>query len=1255
MKVLGLDLGISSVGWALIEIDKNNTPIKILGMGSRIIPMTETDVKDFNKGDSMTPCSQRTLFRSARRRNNRYKMRRKLLISYLSSLGMLPDEKKMTTLSPLEIWGLRAKAATPGERLSLTDIGRVLLHINQKRGYRHSRLDNSKKEETEHVQRINGRYNDIKERGFTIGQAFYALLKDSMVKSDNGREFVNARLKERVFPRHAYLEECEKILEVQKENHPNVLTDDVIDNIKNAIFFQRPLKSCKHLVSYCELAAREFSTKDGKRVIGGPKVAPRTSPLAQVCRIYEAINNIRLTNIRNKGRAKDSHQLSLWEEEPLPRDWRLTQENYELTPEEKQRIFEHLNTNEKLTAPTLLKLLGLTKSDGFVPDKAAQTGIKGNETYVKIKKALSDCPEAGRFLKFDLKVTESGKVSASTGETIPIISSGFINEPLYKLWHLLYSVSDPEEVKRAIRAQFGITNENTLNRLAALDFKTPGYANKSAKAMRMILPFLMNGFDYASACEMVEINHSTSLTKEENEIRKLAPWLALLTKNSLRQPLVERVLNQMINVVNAVIDEYGEIDEVRVELARSLKSSSEERNRTYKLQKDREKDNDRIASHITEYGLSPNRRRIQKYKMWEETDHRCMYCGKAINVVEWLNGVDAEVEHIIPRSQFFDDSFSNKTCSCRECNKEKNNATAYDYMASQGKETLEAYIARIQELFEKKKISKTKRDRLLCSKSEIPTDFLERDMRLTQYISRKACAILKECIRNVWASSGSVTAYLRHQWGYDSIIHDLNLPRYSNADQTHIENFSYKGQAHSREVINNWNKRMDHRHHAIDALTIALTRQGYVQRLSNLNATHEDIFNELTNSGSFKKGETLLTQWADSRPHFTTKEVSEKVAEIAISTKGTNKLSTPGKRKIKRKGKNIIVQREIIIPRGPLHEESIYGKILQPDGEKTLKEAFNNSKLICDKPLREKIQNIIEENGGDEKKAYKTTTKKKPLLHPVTGEAVEKVALWKEEMVIKKKIFSLKKEQVSKVIDGKIRSLLEERAKKFPKDKDFQASLVENPIRLNPLQAPIKSVRISTGLKADSIAEVRKDNAGNTIGYGKTGSNHHISYYQTPAGKTECVKVSFWDAIIRKEANMPVLVKKTNEAVDKLMTIENEELREKIAKTLPLPDWTYLTHFRINDYFILGLSDEEMKDAEENGNQTILVNHLYRVQKGGVNDITFRLHTDTSSETSPQTALLRNSIRMTSYNSLIKQNPKRVLIDILGNLRIIDD
>ncbi|MDE7089136.1 MAG: hypothetical protein K2O54_03365, partial [Prevotella sp.] len=412
--------------------------------------------------------------------------------------------------------------------------------------------------DTDYVASVNQRAKDIKDTGLTVGQYFYQKIKESEYITDKNKKAYNYRIKEQVLPRKSYEEEFDVIMNNQRRFYPELLTDDNIKAFKNAIFYQRPLKSCKHLVSFCEFEKKLFKNKNGRMVDSGPRVTPASSPLAQVDRIYEAINNIRLINPRFTNRDISHIQPSLFEptEFPVPSEVKKLRREYVFDNAERQRIFDFMSTHDKMTEADLLKLLGLNKSDGFKSDKALGRGIQGNPTYCKIKKALEGHSYIDELLRFNLNLID-GTVDTETGEIFRIVSLDYTNQPLYRLWHTLYSASDKDELSKALDKQFNITDPEIIDRLYAIDFVSQGYANKSAKFMRKLIPLLMNGFDYSEASAKLGINHSQSITKEENETRVLKTHLELLPKNSLRQPTVEKILNQMINLVNAIKDKHG--------------------------------------------------------------------------------------------------------------------------------------------------------------------------------------------------------------------------------------------------------------------------------------------------------------------------------------------------------------------------------------------------------------------------------------------------------------------------------------------------------------------------------------------------------------------------------------------------------------------------------------------------------------------------------------------------------------------------
>lgn len=903
-KILGLDLGVSSIGWALITTDDNLKPNEILAMGSRIVPLSKDDNDQFIKGQAITKNADRTAMRSARKRLDRYQLRRNLLTQLLRKNNMLPENMNENVFT---LWKLRADAADPSCKLSLPQIGRVLYHLNQKRGYKHVKSDSfSDNKLTEYITNVNSRYKELQATGKTIGQYFYQQLENGKI-NNNGKFYSTFRIKGSVYPRVAYVAEFDAIIEAQKVYYPDILTPELIDTLRNRIiFYQRPLRSCKHLVSLCEFEMKVFKTENGKITYGGPKVAPRTSPLAELCKIWESVNNLTLVNRNN--------------------------EKYKFTLGERQALVDFMMNHENLRLADIQKILGITKKDGWYVGDAIRKGLQGNNTVVALSKALETLSvfEREKMLRFNLKYVNTGVYNIETGEELLMISDEIEKEPLYRLWHIVYSSRSREELAHTLEKHYGITDDEIIDNLYKLDFVKPGYSNKSNKFMRKLLPYLQQGMMYSEACNYIGVNHSTSLTKDQNAVRELLNTIPQLQKNELRQPVIEKILNQMINVVNAIVKEYGAIDEIRVELARELKQSKKERDDAYKRNNINERKNKIIADKIAQMGIRVSKSRIQKYKMWEETQHKCIYCDKIINLNEFLEGIDSEKEHIIPRSVLFDDSFSNKTCSCHDCNIAKGNKTGYDFVLGRGQIELDNYIERVDELFKKKAISRIKRDHLLWKYCDIPNDFIERQLRQTQYIAKKAVEILNQICRDVHVTSGGITDFLRHEWGYDEVLHTLNFLRYKEVGLTEIKIYENNGVKQEKEVIKDWTKRIDHRHHAVDALIVALTRQTYIQRLNTLNAQkeHEEMEKEvrITNK-RWNEKRSLLQKWISLQPHFSVQEVMSKVDGILISFRACKRVTTPAKRVIYRKGKRIVVQTGLQVPRGSLSEQSVYGKV----------------------------------------------------------------------------------------------------------------------------------------------------------------------------------------------------------------------------------------------------------------------------------------------------------------------------------------
>ena len=1198
-KVLGLDLGVGSIGWCLITLDNDEKPQSILGMGSRIVPLSTDDATEFTQGKAITKNKMRTVARTIRKGMDRYQLRREALKKVLSEHKMLPDES-LIKLPLLELWELRARAATPRKQLSLPELGRVLLHINQKRGYKHAKADEaaeaeaegkSKKEKEGYVAQVKGRYQALKEKGQTIGQHFAEELRANQQTASRG-VYYTYRIKEQVYPREAYIKEYDRIMKVQRTFYPEILTDALIGRIRDRIiFYQRPLKSCKQLVSTCEFEKKERVVqvkrinKDGveelveRTITIGPKVAPKSSPIFQVCKVWESIQNIRLYYPDGTER--------------------------KLEQEEKQKLFDYLQKNDKLILTALRKVLKIKPKEKLWCDKLLDKGIVGNTTVAILRKALKEYEQYEGLLRFDLTIRDGHKADED-GVIRPIVDESYQNEPLYKLWHILYSIEDKDDMHRALVGQLGIKEEDLddglMDALYKIDFVKQGYGNKSAKFICKLLPHLQEGKMYSEAAEAAGVRHSDSMTAQERDERSLLEKIPLLEKNALRQPVVEKILNQMINLVNALKREYGEIDEVRVELARELKMSREEREQVLSNNRKRKGKNETIAKRIAEYGLTPTKSRIQKYRLWQESDECCIYCGKHVDVVQFLRGEEIEVEHIIPRSILFDDSMSNKVCACRSCNQEKGNRFAMEYIQSKGCE--QSYIERVNSLFHDKKISYSKRQRLLMLPKDLPEDFIERHLRLSQYISREAQGILRKGIRLVSASEGSVTAKLRQLWGYDNILRDLNLDRYRSMGETEVVTVEHRDGERTDERIKDWSKRKDHRHHAIDALVVACTQQRYIQRLNSVNAEADreemDAFikeQQQEHKLSKKEKLSLLEHWLIRQPHFTTGEVTKHVEGILVSLRPGKRTISRGRNIYKRSGKTD-VQRDVLIPRGALSEETIYG-VIRVDGE---------DKIVCKYPLQ-----------------------------------------------------SLKPKDVEDIVDKALRGKVRERIKQRGEKEAFA-----DPLYFDEAQTQeVRSVRCFTGKDQAKLIPLRYNDESEAVGFVAPGNNHHLALYRDEGGKMRASVVSFFAAVERVRYGIPVIVLNPRETRAKARIIPN--LPESIFSKLPEEDWVLEETLQEGEMVLLGMENDAIEEAIKKKDYAKLSRYLYRVQSLSYNDYKFCFHLETEpekkekkegedkkrGEKAKNTAVMTpKRYRIRSLATYQKLNPRKVKIDLLGRISL---
>lgn len=1257
-NILGLDLGSNSIGWALIEVEENNTPVRIIAMGSRIIPLSSNDRDQFQKGQAITKNQDRTKARTQRKGYDRKQLKKSNLKRILKKYNIFPSEE-LLNLPMLDLWKLRNDAVNVNENISAEQLGRILYMLNQKRGYKSARSEaNADKKDTDYVQAVKGRYAQLKERSQTLGQYFYKELYNA--KANNSY----FRIKDEVYPREAYIEEFDNILNVQKDKH-SFLTEEVINQLRNEIiYFQRKLKSQKGLVNDCEFEGFEKiildkEKKKEKTVFVGPKVAPKTSPLFQLCRIWEVVNNLSL-KIKNSEGSKYK-----WGDR-VP------------TLEEKQQIVDHLFINGNLSFTELRKILNLKKENVYA-NKQILKGIKGNEVYEAIHNIIG----GHELLKFEVSLVPSKHISMlidkKTGEILEEKESLEIDkiveqEPFYQLWHTIYSIKELEECKNALIKRFGFEEEKA-DKLSRLDFNKQAFGNKSNKAMRKILPYLMQGYDYSQACSFAGYNHSNSLTKAEIEQKVTLDKLELLPKNSLRQPIVEKILNQMINVVNAILEQYGKPTEIRVELARELKQSKDERNDADYTNTKNKKLNEEIGKKLSDLGLPATKRYIQKYKLIfpslsknlkdAHVCNQCIYCGEIFNLTEALSGDAYDVDHIIPKTLLFDDSQTNKVLVHRKCNSTKTNQTAYDYVAFKGEDELHAYLERVDDWFKRGIVSYSKMQRLKVSykeyaerkkqKKETEADkrlwegFIERQMRDTQYIARKSREILQKVCNNVTATEGVVTAKLREVWGWDDVLMNLQMPKYKKLEQTVIKEWTsdHGKRKHQKEEIANWSKRDDHRHHAIDALVIACTKQGFIQRINTLSSsdTKDEMNREVERAKvEFKEKVTLLEKYLITQKPFTTEQVMKEADKIFVSFKAGKKVATITR--FKAVGENI--DKGVIVPRGALHEQSVYGKIKVIEKDKPLKYLFENPDKIANPKIKALVETRLSEHENDVNLSL-TSLKKVPIyLNVEQTKILEKASCYSDATVLKYKLQSLKVNQTDDIVDERVKQIVKARLAQY-NNKETEA--FKDVLWFNEKkQIPIRTVRLFARPDANNLQAIKKDEMGKDIGFVLTGNNHHIAIYEDGDNKLVQHSCTFWHAVERKKNKIPCIIKNTSHLWSDIL---GNEYPTSFLDKLPSDNLQLKFSMQQNEMFVLGLSQVRFDDALRNNDKSLISKHLYLVWSISNNDYWFRHHLETKNTELKNIATAKETkryFRFKSIGALIKENPIKIRLNHLGEI-----
>lgn len=770
----GLDVGTNSIGWSVLET-RDEIPVRLLAASSRIF----SDGRDPQNSEPLAVSCR--VARGARVRRDRMIGRKKLLLKRLIELGLMPsDEKARQALKNLNPYELRAKAIT--EAVTAHELGRILMHLAQRRGFKSNRkADNTKDEKATNAD-MDALKSALESTGLLLGQYFW---KERLKEGKEEPQCTRARSGEGLYPRREQYEaEFQAIRSTQAGYHTH-LSNENWEELFKILFFQLPLKEQE--VGYCQVY---FERKDRR--------AAKALPCFQKFRIAQNIVNLQIISADRS----DKRSLNLDERKLLT----------EALQSQKTLSFNKIRT----------KLLKLHDGEVFNLESERREKLEGNETAALMSDKkyfgkkwfeFSDDEQnaithflldAGNPEEIFQKAQQEWKITEEQASNLAALPPG-----KFPKGYARFGMQALRELTQKLTEQ-GISTTEAIQELRGKR------GDNSERRDR--LPY------YG-----VVIPESMTPSPKRGDID---------TKQygKINNPTVHIGLNQIRKLINELIEIYGVPDEIYLELARELKLNDEAKKGLATFQLKNQKLRDEAIKLMQESQIIPNDDNIKRYKLWLElskdvNDRCCPYSGKKISIeVLWSDAV--EVEHILPESKTFDSSMKNLTLAFKDANRIKGNRAPDEAFNVPGSPyPYQDIVERVQ----RSNMSKYKKSLFdpgaMKKFSDDPENgFISRQLTDTQYLSKIASKYLQSLFsgdeyerkKHVHVLPGQLTARIRHQWGLNSILAPDGTP-----DE-------------EREKKN----RNDHRHHAIDAIVIACTDRSMLMKASR--ASGQDYKGEVT-------------------------------------------------------------------------------------------------------------------------------------------------------------------------------------------------------------------------------------------------------------------------------------------------------------------------------------------------------------------------------------------------------------------------
>lgn len=780
---IGLDIGIASVGYAVLALDHEENPWGIIRLGSRIFDVAE------NPKDGASLALPRREARSVRRRLRRHHHRLERIKNLLINTELITKDELLHLYDGnlSDVYELRVKALDYS--VTNAELTRILLHLAQRRGFKSNRKsDANDKEAGQLLEAVSANTKRMQENHYrTVGEMFYKDDLFSKYKRNKGGTYLTT------VHRDMIAAEARTILEKQFALGNDICTQDFIDKYLSILLSQRQFDEGPGEPS-------PYAGNQIANIIGKCTFEPNEHRAAKASYSFERFNLLQKVN----------HLRLLLEGKSIALDNEQRKKIIALAHEKADLRYSHIRKALGLDEKVLFNTITYNEDVTVIEKK---TKFNFLPAYHQIKKALAE----------DMQKLTTEQLD-NIGQILSTYKSD--NKRTEELSALGLE-------KKIIDALLGI---NGLSKFAHL----------SLKALRKINPYLEEGKIYNEACAAAGYDFKGHANTQKTEL--LPAYKEEM--DDITSPVARRAIAQSIKVINAIIREQKcSPVYINIELAREMAKGFDERTQIDKANKENQAKNERIMERIrTEFHKSnPSGMDLIKLKLWEEQDGRSPYSQKAISINRLFEPGYVDIDHIVPYSISFDDSFKNKVLVFSDENRDKSNRLPIAYLQSKfGAKAAENFMIWAQSNIKDYK----KRQKLL--KREITEEdinkFKERNLQDTKTISRFLYNYINDYLlfapsdtgkkKRVTAVNGTITAYLRKRWGINKIR--------ANGDK----------------------------HHAVDAVVIACTTDKMIKDLSafsqyhELEYTHTEKESLLVNSLTGEILKRFPYPWEDFRPEL---------------------------------------------------------------------------------------------------------------------------------------------------------------------------------------------------------------------------------------------------------------------------------------------------------------------------------------------------------------------------------------------------